>query len=542
MNKSFRNSFRFIALLLAMVMVVSFVGCNNSKTEGKVSSNASSNNSSELSSDELSSESIVSGVGVDPVNGTIAYSDQVIAKEKEYKEVKAPYPSANLVDKRKGYFEKEANALRNKILNAPNTEKIYKIKGTKYYISPNGDDSNSGTSPKKAFKTIEPLNMLGLKSGDAVLFERGYIYRFNATIVAKSGVTYGSYGKGDKPAIYSAPSNYAFEKWIPINKANVWKSSYIYNRVVGMVLDHGEVVGKMKLSILDLKENGDFYHDRNTDELYLYSDKGIPSKVYESIEPLSDLLLINISNSVGNVVIDNLCLKYSGGFGVSAKFAGANITITNCELGYLGGREQGNGLRFGNAIEFWETTKNVKVENNWIYQTFDSALTWQGREGSTYENISFSNNLFECNNGDIEFFADQKATVKNFKVNNNIMRFTSGGWGTRVDDGGIRGIEGCVRAHTPNIVNFSKVTFNNNIMDCPTRQVINWATNPNQLPQISAKGNKVYINAKYRTSDIVVQGLSENSIHAVERKAKNQTELKAAFNAFDKTAIVKWFN
>ena len=63
-------------------------------------------------------------------------------------------------------------------------EKIYqaeseypKIKGTTYYISNNGDDRNSGTSPEEPWATWDNFERQPLKAGDAVLFERGGIYR-----------------------------------------------------------------------------------------------------------------------------------------------------------------------------------------------------------------------------------------------------------------------------------------------------------------------------------------------------------------------------
>ena len=40
-----------------------------------------------------------------------------------------------------------------------------------------------------------------IKAGDAVLLKRGDIFRGNL-VSAKSGVSYGAYGEGDKPCIY----------------------------------------------------------------------------------------------------------------------------------------------------------------------------------------------------------------------------------------------------------------------------------------------------------------------------------------------------
>ena len=42
-----------------------------------------------------------------------------------------------------------------------------------YYVSPNGNDTNDGTSPAKAWKSIEKVNQIALKAGNKGLFEGG---------------------------------------------------------------------------------------------------------------------------------------------------------------------------------------------------------------------------------------------------------------------------------------------------------------------------------------------------------------------------------
>lgn len=42
-----------------------------------------------------------------------------------------------------------------------------------YYVSPKGNDTNEGTSPAKAWKSIEKVNQMALKAGDKVLLEAG---------------------------------------------------------------------------------------------------------------------------------------------------------------------------------------------------------------------------------------------------------------------------------------------------------------------------------------------------------------------------------
>ena len=93
---------------------------------------------------------------------------------------------------------------RTEILNAKDEIKIC---GNVYYISNDGDDSNDGTTPEKAWKTLKRVNGSWLNPGDGVLFRRGDLWR--GTVETKPGVTYAAYGEGKKPSIYSWDENLA---------------------------------------------------------------------------------------------------------------------------------------------------------------------------------------------------------------------------------------------------------------------------------------------------------------------------------------------
>src|SRR3954452_17150870 len=76
---------------------------------------------------------------------------------------------------------------------------------TTYYVSPTGSDSNSGTSPDAAIKTLGRASGLPLNPGDQVLLERGATFS-GKLAVWKSGtpaspITIGSYGSGNKPVV-----------------------------------------------------------------------------------------------------------------------------------------------------------------------------------------------------------------------------------------------------------------------------------------------------------------------------------------------------
>ena len=70
-----------------------------------------------------------------------------------------------------------------------------------YYISPEGNDNNSGTSASSPWQTLDKVNSGRFSRGDKVLFECGGKWYGQLNIPA-SGVTFGAYGSGDKPVIH----------------------------------------------------------------------------------------------------------------------------------------------------------------------------------------------------------------------------------------------------------------------------------------------------------------------------------------------------
>lgn len=79
---------------------------------------------------------------------------------------------------------------------------LVEIKATEYYVSPSGNDSNSGTSAQAAWRTIDRINTMDLNPGDNVLFEAGNDYPGNLLLTAEDAgtptqpVVIGSYGSG----------------------------------------------------------------------------------------------------------------------------------------------------------------------------------------------------------------------------------------------------------------------------------------------------------------------------------------------------------
>lgn len=80
---------------------------------------------------------------------------------------------------------------------------------TDYFIAPNGNDSNSGTSTSAPFRSLSKLGSIALVAGDRVFFQRGGTYRGTASIYNKDGtstmpILISAYGTGADPIISGA--------------------------------------------------------------------------------------------------------------------------------------------------------------------------------------------------------------------------------------------------------------------------------------------------------------------------------------------------
>lgn len=331
----------------------------------------------------------------------------------------------------------KAEELKNKILSSGDTLPS-SVTGNVWYLSNQGDDSNCGCSKESPWKTLEALvdNAWKIKSGDAVLFERGSMFRaiekyINRSVVRTiSGVYYGAYGEGEKPFINASPKNYAFKECWSEEDKNIWTCGELSEDTGIIVFNNGEMVGYKKLNRCELKLNGDFWCDGN--KLYLYWDKN-PASDWESIEIGVRTTLIGLyDDPIENITIENLCLKYSGGHAVAAMNGAKNITVRNCEIGYIGGSILMEKARYGNGIEFFGECRDIVAEYNWVYQIYDSGITYQGGDKIS-KNISFCNNLLEyCGMGSFEYWRGAKSDIcwdENVTYANNICRLSGYCWG-----------------------------------------------------------------------------------------------------------------
>ena len=349
-----------------------------------------------------------------------------------------------------------------------NTPTAVEVTGTKYYVAEEGDDYNDGLSPEKPWKTLDKVTNATLNPGDGVFFKRGDI--FTGQIMAKAGVTYSAYGEGEKPRLYASVKNSAdASRWQETEVENIWVYSLPqFNDIGNIVFDGTSNARKIYRSVeadgmcldyytkrefytwKDLKDDLSFYHDEDS-KVYLKCDKGNPGELYEEIRLVPEVSVIKVSTN-NNVTIDNLHIAY-GNFGVSA-YSNDGLTVQNCEINWIGGCIQlGAGeysasrtfpTPYGNGIEIYGEAKNFTVDNCYIWQVYDAAMTHQGgsKGDIAVDNVRYTNNVVEKAVYAIEIFYGNstiESDVRSFNgtyIENNILRM-GGGFGhfARPDQG-----------------------------------------------------------------------------------------------------------
>ena len=357
------------------------------------------------------------------------------------------------------------------------TESDYSASGAVYYVSNDGDDSNDGLSPETAWATLDKVNSCAwtsefqlnnpdfpeftwasehpqerseLKSGDAVLFERGGLWRGMLRTVA--GVSYSAYGEGEKPRIYGSPENGAgADKWALVEGTdNIWKFHTPLQQV-GIILcdedtvalrdyaywdgekhikmnsnathEWSEVQAFPELTPETITENLHFFCDVRSEnnfsnpatfgDLYLRCDEGNPGVLFSSMEFATgndawSLALVSVQNGV---LLDNLCMRF-GSSGVIAH-SSEGACIRSCEVSWIGGMCMNPGnitdepekctlMCSGDAIMIGGV--NNSAINNYNFNIFDYGITIEALTGDSNEpyrrGCTATDNLLEkCNGG-----------------------------------------------------------------------------------------------------------------------------------------------
>lgn len=335
-------------------------------------------------------------------------------------------------------------------------EQITAAGGKCYYLSSiNGDDSNSGTSPDKPWKSLSKLYKVidivyipVVKEGDAVFFERGSVWYPEEyknyqvyCLHGFDGVTYGAYGEGDKPLFTCALDFTSADntgRWTETEWKNVWeldpelidkdpewRGAEPHGTDIGNIyFNGGEALGVRIVPTDDADPFGEgkvSYDKGYVCNGYEYYEAGVADMTNPGTALTKNLEFIHDRNegrlylywdngnpgdyfddikvtrnghagAMGkNSRIDNLAFLYSTNYAMTA--GGNDLMVTNCEIGCSGG----SLISVDSGIECYGESNGVKIYNCYIHDVGDGSLTNQsvGIESKTehLQNIEYAGNV-----------------------------------------------------------------------------------------------------------------------------------------------------
>ena len=274
--------------------------------------------------------------------------------------------------------------------------------GTNYYIdATNGNDSNNGTSPATAWKTLTKVSGSSFSPGDSILFNRGEVWRGDFTINSSgtmdSPIVFGAYGKGDKPLFHQSINLNSTTDWTDLG-SNLWATNNgSFKAHTGFVLfgeERPDNVGFKRGSRGAVNVARDYCYDATNDRVIVYCTRN-PALEYSSIEIATGVHELDHFIQADNksyIHIENFEVKYFICCGMNFTNC-TGLEVRNCHITYGGGSEI-NSTRYGNGIQFWVDAKDCIVENCRVGQIYDSGVTPQGGSNvSKVDNLIFRNNI-----------------------------------------------------------------------------------------------------------------------------------------------------
>jgi hypothetical protein len=296
--------------------------------------------------------------------------------------------------------------------------------GNTYYVSPTGNDSNTGLSTDQAWQTIDKVNRIQLQAGESILFEGGKT--FSGKIILDSldkgtpltPVTISSYGTGRATITSTSNAAYIYNtSGVNFQNLNFTSANGTANTSSGLnfYTDLGQDQKLEALSLTDIEVSG-------------FGGSGIEIGGWNQKSGFKNIKMLRV-------------ISHDNATGIStygqAMYANANITIQNSKVyNNLGTcTEEGNGIVLG-SVDVGLIEHTIAYNNGsscypdggavgiWAYDA--NKITFQYNE-------SYSNKTGESSDGD-GFDFDQN-------VSNSLMQYNY----SHNNDGA-----GYLLAHSPN--------------------------------------------------------------------------------------------
>jgi len=208
-----------------------------------------------------------------------------------------------------------------------------KLLATTYFIdASSGDDSNTGTSITKPWKTINKVNHFNFLPGDSLLFKKGEIWKesmnFPSSGNSSAPIIIGSYGNGPMPIITGRDVYLGWNDpatWTYLGN-NLWYREQSYNPQRLWI--NGEEV--LRNEVVDSLDGTRYMWAWENSRLYVYSVSN-PATSFSMMETNVFYFTVRFENKAYIFVQD---IDVQGGYSFAFALLGCSyITVKDCNIG-----------------------------------------------------------------------------------------------------------------------------------------------------------------------------------------------------------------
>ena len=303
-----------------------------------------------------------------------------------------------------------------------------------YYVSGRGDDRNSGLTKDYPKKTIEQFSD---KNGINILLESGYTYDVSKEFKVGSYVTIASYGEGTRPVLsFYRELNHTFtpvEGYENLYVTDVSDMSECRGDKtkkdcnLGQLLIDGEVDWKRYVfeessgfsptSLTKRNDEKAWTTDYQNAKLYIWTT-GNPNNYHIKYAPAITGLT---SKSKTYITVKGIEIVGAGLHAINFTDS-SNVLISSNSFKYIGGSIGSASVRYGNAVQLWNSATNVEVSNNIARWIFDTCYTNQGSSSSMMlTNVTFKRNIGMYAQWGLETWGDGGKGFSNIDYSENIL-------------------------------------------------------------------------------------------------------------------------
>jgi uncharacterized repeat protein (TIGR02059 family) len=319
------------------------------------------------------------------------------------------------------------------------------VSATNYYISPNGNDSNSGTIDSPFFTLNKAWSVV--QAGD-IIYVRGGVYRFSSrqTLSGKSGTSSNMIKiwayPGEKP-VFTKSSSFTTPSW-PVSLVYLSNSNYVH--VKGLTITgftqatatiwYGMALTGSNHNILEMinsnhNGHGMVIRDESGDNLVLNCD------FHHNFDPLTsgdaygnaDGLEVGYQSSSIRNTVRGCRIWNNSDDGIDLWYNNGSVTIDGCWAWSNGYREDGstkggdgNGFKLGSTTTEDGSSFKRDLRNNLAVYNRASGFNQNGADVKVYmyNNTSYKNLRFGA-----DFYSYNVANIiRNIIVSSN----SAGGW------------------------------------------------------------------------------------------------------------------